>query len=91
MRLCLRPARLRGELACVRVVYSGPQSLDAMPYGEELQQVLQSARQSLKEVLDEVHCDAKPAKSLSRCNRSDLLQLCCLTAFSPSSCVKDVG
>ena len=47
-----------------------------MPYGEEGQQVLQDARQTLKEVLDAVDCDDKPAKPMSRCYKADLLQLC---------------
>ena len=47
-----------------------------MPYGDELQRALQSARQSLKEILDEVPCEDKPAKPMSRYNREDLLRLC---------------
>ena len=59
----------RSSLACLGFT---------MPYGEDAQQVLQTARRSLKQFLEDVDCDAKPPKSFSRCNRDDLLRFCCL-------------
>lgn len=64
--------------ACGSSFFSCGGKQGVMPYGEESQQALQTARQSLKEVLDAADCDEKLERSLSRCNRADLRTLCVL-------------
>ena len=47
-----------------------------MPYGQELQETLQVARQQLKAVADNRECEGLPPKQWSRCNRQDLVEIC---------------
>ena len=66
----------RVEVAVGFVVRTLRRLKSNMPYGQELQETLQVARQQLKAVADDRECEGLPPKQWSRCNRQDLVEIC---------------
>lgn len=66
----------RVEVAVGFVVRTLRRLKSNMPYGQELQETLQVARQQLKAVADNRECEGLPPKQWSRCNRQDLVEIC---------------